>query len=83
MRFRKYSGIMAKIMTLTETIRKAIKQADETRYRIAKGTGISEAVLSRFVNGKGNLAGKNIDVLCNYLGLKLTQRKAKHGNDRK
>ena len=62
---------MSKKPKFSEQLRRAIKTASVTRYRIAVDTGISEAVLSRFVNSKVGLSMETVDLLCGYLGLKL------------
>ena len=41
---------------LSEQLREAIDAADVSRYRIAKDIGVTEALLSRFMNGVGHFA---------------------------
>lgn len=65
-------------MTITDQLRQAIETCDETRYRIAKNTGISEASLCRFVWGEP-MRGDNIDTLGKYFGLELVKRRRKRG----
>jgi transcriptional regulator with XRE-family HTH domain len=66
--------------TVSEDLRDALERCGQTRYAVSKATGISQAVLSRFVHGKP-LRGDNTDTLAAYLGLELRQvrqtRKAK------
>ena len=62
---------MSKKPKFSEQLRRAIETAPVTRYRIAVDTGISEAVLSRFVNSKVGLSMETVDLLCDYLGLNL------------
>lgn len=65
------------VRTVTDTLRKAVKDCGQTRYAISKATGIPQAVLSRFVtNGRG-LRSENIDRLCAHLGLMLTTKPGK------
>ena len=59
---------------VSEQLRAAILGADVSRYRISKDLGISEAALSRFVNGAMGLSLKSIDKISEYLGLEITQR---------
>lgn len=67
-------------MGLNDQMRRAVKRCGQTRYAIAKETGVSESTLSRFMaSGKG-LSLANADRLCEYLGLTLT---AKAGKARK
>ena len=63
---------MAK-QSVTETLRTALKTSTESRYQISKATGIDQASLSRFVNGKrAGFSMENVDSLCDHLGLILT-----------
>ena len=66
---------MSKKPKFSEQLRRAIETAPVTRYRIAVETGISEAVLSRFVNSKVGLSMETVDALCDYLGLRLVPEK--------
>jgi transcriptional regulator with XRE-family HTH domain len=60
---------------LSEQLKDAILNADVSRYRIAKETGLTEAALSRFVNGVAGLSLESIDKIGEYLGLEITTRK--------
>lgn len=60
---------------ISEQLREAIRDADVTRYRISKDTGITEAALSRFITGGSGLSLETIDILGEYLGLDITRRK--------
>lgn len=63
--------------TITDVLRRAVESSGQTRYAIARATGIPESTLSRFVaEGKG-LRSENIDKLCAHLGLILTTRPGK------
>jgi transcriptional regulator with XRE-family HTH domain len=65
---------------IAEQLRQAIEQSGKTRYRISLDSGISEAVLSRFVNGETDLTMENADKLCAALGLRVVlQAKGKQG----
>mgnify|MGYP002626618220 CR=1 FL=1 len=61
-----------KYIALTDQLRQAILSADKTRYAIWKETGVAEATLSRFVNGKGGLSSDAVDRIGECLGLWLT-----------
>jgi transcriptional regulator with XRE-family HTH domain len=69
---------MAKVGVI-DKLRQAVRQASVSRYRIAKDIGISQAILSRFVNNKQGLSMENIDALCSYLGLELRPTKPTKG----
>jgi transcriptional regulator with XRE-family HTH domain len=75
--------------TTADQLRQAIERSGLTRYRVAKLSGISEAVLSRFANGQTDLSLTNTDKLCAALGLRVVLeskgtkqkgRQAKRGN---
>jgi len=56
---------------LADQIRAAIRSSELSRYEIARQTGVHEASLSRFVNGKGSLSFESIERLAPVLGLKI------------
>ena len=70
---------MAKQKKLSDQIREAVATCGKSRYRIFKATGIDQAVLSRFMAGKGGLEMTTLDTLADYLNLniKSPQRKGK------
>lgn len=62
---------------LLDAIRDAIKRAETkgiTRYRIAKETDVSQAALSKFVNGERGLGVESIEKLAGFLGLEIAVR---------
>ncbi len=59
---------------MIEQIRKAVQASPKTRYRLSKESGVSEAQLSRLVNGKCGLGADNLERLADALGLKITIR---------
>ncbi len=64
-------------MKLSEQLRQAIESCGQTRYAIAKVTGISEATLCRFVSGERGLPMKTLDVLADHLELNIQTPKRK------
>jgi len=61
-----------KHLAFSDQLRRAIRQSEKTRYRISQETGISEAVLSRFMNDEQvGLSMTTVDLLCECLGLLL------------
>lgn len=67
---------MAKRFTsISGQLRDAILTAGVTRYRIAKDTGVNQAVLSKFVRYLTSLDLATVDKLCDYLGLELAEKK--------
>lgn len=59
---------------MIEQIRKAVQASSKTRYRLSKESGVSEAQLSRLVNGKRGLSADNLERLADALGLEITIR---------
>ena len=67
--------------TMTNVLKTAIEKSGVSRYRIAQDTGILETSLSRFMRGETSLRLDKADVLAEYLGLKLVERrKLKRGD---
>jgi transcriptional regulator with XRE-family HTH domain len=64
---------MAKKRTrlLTDQLRQAIDDSGQTRYRIAKETGISESALAQFYNGHRGLSMESLNSLGEYLQLTI------------
>jgi transcriptional regulator with XRE-family HTH domain len=58
--------------TITDQIRKAVKQSKLTQYEICRQTRIDGPSMSRFVNGQGGLSLANLDKLAALLGLRIT-----------
>lgn len=65
---------MSKIQT---AMKRAIETSGMTRYAIAKGSGISQAALSRFVNGITPLRIETIERLADFLGYDVVLVKRK------
>ena len=61
-------------MTVSEQVRRAIKDSGMTRYEIAKRSGVSQSTLSRFVLGTASITLDRLDVLAPLLGLTLIAR---------
>jgi len=57
--------------TITTALRKAIERSGQSRYAIAKATGLNESALSRFASGKQSLRLDKADKLAAYLGGRL------------
>lgn len=60
--------------TISEQLRAAISAADVSRYRMSKDLDISQAALSRFVNGAMGLSLSTVDKITEYLELEVTVR---------
>ena len=57
--------------TLSDAVRKAIDDSGESRYAIAKATGIDESALAKFYNGQRGITTDTLDRLGEYLGLRI------------
>lgn len=75
---------MATTRLISDDLRRAIESSGLTRYRIAKDTGLSQSLLSRFVSGERGLSLEAIDKIGTLLGLRLVVAKTapKKGLDR-
>ena len=66
------------MMGLTEQLRKAMKASKQSRYAIAKGSGVDYAVVSRFLDELSDIRLSTAGRLTKYLDLELKPaRKAK------
>jgi len=59
---------------LEKQIRLAIKRSGLTIYQLAKDSGVSQPVLSRFINGKRGITLATASRLTETLGLDLVSR---------
>jgi hypothetical protein len=64
-------------LTMTETLRAAIRDSGLSAYRISQDTGLVVTSIIRFTNGETSLRLDKADVLADYFGLELTRRKTK------
>jgi hypothetical protein len=64
-------------MSLSEKLKRACHKSGETRYQLAKETGLDYASLHRFLDGKTGLNSASMDKLADYLGYKLVKKKGK------
>ncbi|HBG26985.1 MAG: hypothetical protein A2Y10_15390 [Planctomycetes bacterium GWF2_41_51] len=65
---------------IEQKLREAIMKSELSRYRISKLSGVGEAQLSLFVNGKRTLTLPVAAKLANVLGLELIPKKDKKEN---
>lgn len=57
---------------LTDAIAAAVKASDQTPYAIAKGAGVARSQLSRLLSGERGLNSETIELLADYLDLRIT-----------
>lgn len=62
---------------LEKQLRKAIESSGLSVYRISKKSGVSEGVLSRFLNGQRGMTLATASRLAESLGLELAAKKRK------
>ena len=60
--------------TILDDLRRAVETSNETRYRIAKDSGINASQLSRLVRGERGLNLETAERLADYLGLEIIVR---------
>ena len=59
-------------MTVSEQLRRAIKESHLSYYRIAKDAGVDWSTLQRFVDrSRPDIRVQTVDKLCAYLGMEL------------
>ena len=63
--------------SLTDQLRQLIETAEISRYQLWQQTGIDQAVLSKFVNGKGGLSMESLDKIGEVLNLQITKSSKK------
>ena len=56
---------------LSDAVRQAIDDSGESRYAIAKATGIDESALSKFYNGHRGINTDTLDRIGDHLGLRI------------
>lgn len=61
--------------TIAAQLRAAVADSGLSQYRIAKETGISQPIITRFVNGDRDMSLENAGKLADFLGLHLVKRK--------
>ena len=66
-----------RLSDIEQQLRKAIRQSGMSRYRLSKLTGVSDGVLSNFVNRKRSLTLKTAAKLAKALGLELRPKNKK------
>ena len=66
---------------LSDQIRQALRDTNESRYAIARATGVSQSQLSRFLGGRW-LAEATLDRLAEHLDLVVMPRSEKRQNER-
>ena len=58
---------------LSDQLRELVRDCEHSRYAISKATGIDQAVLSHFVAGHRGMSLASLDVLGDFLGLRVVR----------
>jgi plasmid maintenance system antidote protein VapI len=61
--------------TVSEALRKAIRESGLNAMELARATGVDNAALYRFLSDERGLTLASVDRLAEYLGLELTQKR--------
>lgn len=59
--------------TLSEQLRAAIVESGLSHYRLAKETGVSQPIITRFVNGTRSISLETADRIAGYFGMTLAK----------
>lgn len=71
------SDMLLVVSRILEELREQIEASEKTRYAISKETGIDQAQLSRFVNGRQGLGIDALERLCDCLEMEIVIRNKK------
>jgi len=63
------------VRTITEMLKKAIRQSGKSLYTIEADTGVNRSTIMRFMRDETSLRLDKADRLAVYFGLELTKRK--------
>lgn len=75
--------MVTKRVKLSEQVRRAIKASGMSRYAICKAIGMDQAIMSRFMNGKGGLQQDSLDAIADVLKLNIFTQKDCERKERK
>lgn len=59
---------------IVDQLRRAMRDCGETEYAIAKGSGVNQSIVNRFVSGERGISLETAAKLCEYLKLDLVLR---------
>ncbi len=63
--------------TITEALKRAIKQSGQSLYVICNATGLNASALGRFVSGRRSLRLDKADILAAHLDVRIVIGKSK------
>lgn len=70
------------MMSMNDQVKQAVEQSGLTRYRICKLSGVSQGMLSRFMNGYTDMTLATLDRIAPVIGVSLVVRKPKRTKSR-
>jgi transcriptional regulator with XRE-family HTH domain len=59
---------------IIDQLRRAMRDSGETEYAIAKGSGVSQSIVNRFVSEERGISLETAAKICEYLKLDLLPR---------
>ncbi len=60
--------------SIQDQIIRAIEGSGQSRYQIAKATGLAQSQLTRLFSGENRMTTTNIELIAEHLGLELVLR---------
>lgn len=66
---------MGRIKSFDDQLRDIIRNCGESRYEIAKATGLDQATLSKFMRRQRGLSMRALNVLAEHLNLAVVQKR--------
>ena len=63
-----------KRIQFSDQVRRAVDESGMTRYAICKTLDMDQAIMSRFMSGKGGLSMRSLDALADLLRLDVVAR---------
>ncbi len=61
--------------TIVDQLRRAMADCGRSEYAVAKGSGVSQSVVNRFVHGERGISFETAAKLCAFLELDLVVRR--------
>lgn len=61
--------------SMSDQVRRAIEDCGQTRYRLAKQSGVTEGALSRFLAGERDMTLRTLERIAPLIGVKLKVEK--------
>ena len=69
--------VVNKERNASDQLRELVELSGKSRYKIWQQTGVTQAVLSRFMNRKGWLSARAFDKVCACIGVERVMKRSK------